>query len=114
MTPKCIFCRKEISTKPSLVKMIGCTRFHFHRNLILKADGGFLVVFQNHLGTTINCRNECQRYCCSPAIGSILRSSSNRSPYIFTLVQKVNNRIYKIHAFINEAILCLDSVSYFI
>ena len=29
----------------------------------------------------------------------ILKPSSNRSPYIFTLVQKVKHRVYKIHAF---------------
>ena len=45
---------------------------------------------------------------------SILRPSSNRSPYIFTLVQKVKNRAYKIHAFKNEAVLCQDSESNFI
>ena len=33
-----------------------------------------------------------------------LRQSSNRSPYIFTLVQKVKSRAYKIHAFLNKAI----------
>ena len=41
----------------------------------------------------------------------ILKTSSNQSPYIFTLVQKVKHRVYKIHAFINEAILCRDSAS---
>ena len=30
---------------------------------------------------------------------NILKPSSNRSPYIFTLVQKVKHRVYKIHAF---------------
>ena len=39
----------------------------------------------------------------------ILKPSCNRSPYIFTLVQKVKNRVYKIHAFLNNAILCQDS-----
>ena len=34
----------------------------------------------------------------------ILKPSSNRSPYILTLVQKVKHRVYKIHAFLNEAI----------
>ena len=34
--------------------------------------------------------------------------SSNRSPYIFTLVQKVKHRVYKIHALLNEAVLCRD------
>ena len=33
----------------------------------------------------------------------ILRPSSSRSPYIFTLVQKVKHWVYKMHAFINEA-----------
>ena len=36
----------------------------------------------------------------------ILKPSSNRSPYTFKLVQKVKHRVYKIHGFINEAILC--------
>ena len=36
----------------------------------------------------------------------ILQPSSYRSPYIFTLVQKVKHRVYNIHAFLNEAILC--------
>ena len=30
---------------------------------------------------------------------NILKLSSNLSPYVFTLVQKVKHRIYKIHAF---------------
>ena len=29
----------------------------------------------------------------------ILKSTANRSPYIFTLVQKVKHRVYKIHVF---------------
>ena len=33
------------------------------------------------------------------------KTKSNRSPYIFTLVQKVKHRLYKFHAFLNEAIL---------
>ena len=44
----------------------------------------------------------------------ILNPSSNRSPYIFTLGQKVKHRVYKVHAILNEAILCGDSASYFI
>ena len=36
---------------------------------------------------------------------NILKPSSNRSPYIFTLVQNVKHRVYKIRAFLNEAIL---------
>ena len=38
-------------------------------------------------------------------MNDILRPTSNRSLYIFTLVQKVKHMVYKIHAFINEAIL---------
>ena len=30
---------------------------------------------------------------------SILKRTANRSPYIFTLVQKVKHRVYKIHVF---------------
>ena len=41
-----------------------------------------------------------------PSLEHILRQSSNLSPYIFMLVQKVKHKIYKIHAFINVAILC--------
>ena len=44
----------------------------------------------------------------------ILKPSSNPSHYIFTLIQKVKHRVFKICAFINEAILCRDSASYFI
>ena len=40
----------------------------------------------------------------------ILKPNSNRSPNIIALVQKVKHRVYKIHAFLNEAILCRDSV----
>ena len=35
---------------------------------------------------------------------NIQTQSYNRSHYIFTLVQKVKNRAYKIHAFINKQI----------
>ena len=43
----------------------------------------------------------------------ILKPSSNRSTYIFTLhvVEKVKQRVCKMHAFLNEAILCLGSAS---
>ena len=44
----------------------------------------------------------------------ILKPTANWSPYIFTLVQEVKNRIYKIHVVLSEAILCRDSASYFI
>ena len=44
----------------------------------------------------------------------ILKPTSYRSPYIFTLVQKVNHRVYKIHVFLSEARLCRNSASYFI
>ena len=44
---------------------------------------------------------------------SILKPTADWSPYIFTLVQKVNNRVYRIHFFLSEAILCQDSASYF-
>ena len=37
---------------------------------------------------------------------NILKPSSYRPFYILTLVQKVKHRVYKIHAFLNEAILC--------
>ena len=30
---------------------------------------------------------------------SILKATANRSPYIFTLVQKVKRKVYKIHVF---------------
>ena len=44
-----------------------------------------------------------------------LKPSYNRSPYIFTLVQKVKHREYKISVFfLNVAILCQNSASYFI
>ena len=43
----------------------------------------------------------------------ILKPTANWSPYIFTLVQKVNHRVNKIHVFFSEAILCGDSASYF-
>ena len=36
------------------------------------------------------------------------KPSSNLSPYIFTLVHKVKHRLYKIHAFLNDAILFRD------
>ena len=45
---------------------------------------------------------------------NILKPSSNRSPYTFTVVQKVKHRVYTIHVFLNKAILCQDSASYFI
>ena len=32
----------------------------------------------------------------------VLKPTANWSPYIFTLVQKVKHRVYKIHAFLNE------------
>ena len=44
----------------------------------------------------------------------ILRPSSNRSPNIFTLVQKVKNRVDEIHAFTNETKFCGHSANYFI
>ena len=44
----------------------------------------------------------------------ILKPSSNQSPYILTLVQKVKHRAYKIYVFLDEAILSRDSASYFI
>ena len=42
------------------------------------------------------------------------KPSSNRSPYIFKLVQKVNIGYIKFILFLTEAILCRDSASYFI
>ena len=36
-----------------------CTKFRFHSSHILKAGGGILVVFQNHLATMNSCRNAC-------------------------------------------------------
>ena len=45
---------------------------------------------------------------------NILRPCSNRSPYLFTLVQKVKYRAYKNYAFKNEAILYQGSARYFI
>ena len=47
-------------------------------------------------------------------MNDILRPTSNRSLYIFTLGQKVKHRVYKMHAFVNESILSGDSASYFI
>ena len=47
-------------------------------------------------------------------LNSILKPTANWSPYIFTIVQKVKHRVYKIHVFLSEAILFRDSVSYFI
>ena len=43
----------------------------------------------------------------------ILRPSSNWSPYIFMLVQKVKKKNIKYMFFINTARLCRDSASYF-
>ena len=45
----------------------------------------------------------------------ILKPTSNWSPYIFTLVQKVKHRICKIHVcfFLSEELLCQDSASFF-
>ena len=60
--------------------------------ILLKDQGRFRVVKNEH----------------------ILKPSSDRSPYIFTLVQKVKHGVYKSHAFLNEAILFQDSTSYFI
>ena len=34
-----------------------------------------------------------------PLLAYILKPSSNRSPYIFTLVKKVKHRVHKIYAF---------------
>ena len=45
---------------------------------------------------------------------NILKPRFNWSPYIVRLVQKVKQRVFNIHAFMNEAILCLDSANYFI
>ena len=46
---------------------------------------------------------------------NILKPNSNRSPYIFTLVQKMKHRVYKIYAFfLNDSVLCRDTASYFI
>ena len=47
-------------------------------------------------------------------VSGILKASSNRTVYNVSLVQKMKHRVYKIHAFLNEANLCLDSASYFI
>ena len=44
---------------------------------------------------------------------TILKPTAKRSPYTFKLVQKVKYRVCKIHV-LSEAILCLDSASYFI
>ena len=43
----------------------------------------------------------------------IMKLTSSRSPYTLTLVQIEINGAYTIHAFINAAILCPDSASYF-
>ena len=51
---------------------------------------------------------------CTFENNDILKPSSNLSPYIFTLVQKVKHRVYKIHVFLSEAILIGYSASYFI
>ena len=59
-------------------------------------------------------------YTCVILIGNlyrqrgILKPTAYWSPYIFKLVQKVKRRVYKIHIFLSEAILCRDSASYFI
>ena len=45
---------------------------------------------------------------------SKLKPTANWLPYIFTLVQKVKLRVYKIHVILSEAILSQDSASYFI
>ena len=50
---------------------------------------------------------------CDPSM-NILKPSSNWLTYILTLVKKVKHRVYKIHVFLSEAILCRDSASYFI
>ena len=41
---------------------------------------------------------------------TILKPTANWSPYIFTLVQKVKHRVYKIRVLLSEAILCRDSL----
>ena len=52
--------------------MDACTRFSLYSKPILKASGGFLVVFQNCLAIMINCRNAYQNNnVCSPGISFI-------------------------------------------
>ena len=41
-----------------------------------------------------------------PSQVTILKLTANWSPYIFTLVQKEKHRVYTIHVFLSEAILC--------
>ena len=44
----------------------------------------------------------------------ILKPTANCSPYIFTLVQKVKHRVYKINVFFKLSNTLPDSASYFI
>ena len=53
----------------------------------------------------MNC--EFELYLQTGAYVSMLKPTANWSPYIFTLVQKVKHRVYKIHVFVlREAIFC--------
>ena len=42
----------------------------------------------------------------------ILKPTANRSPYIFTLVQKVKHRVYKIQVFLNDFAETLQVISF--
>ena len=44
-------------------------------------------------------------YCIIILIACILKPTANRSPYLFTLVQKLKHRVYNIQVFLSEAIL---------
>ena len=66
-------------------------------------------------------KRHCEKVKCSNCVmfaiifiimnGHILKPSSNRSHCILTLVQKVKHKVYTIHAFLKEALLCQDSAS---
>ena len=47
-------------------------------------------------------------------VNSILKPSSNRSPFIFYASSDSKNRSYKIHASINRQRHCTDTTNYFI
>ena len=75
--------------------------------LVLKRDSSFEHQPMSNNIFTILCLK------CGLSI-TILKPTANRSPNIFTLVQKVKHSVYKIHVFLSEAILRRDSASYFI
>ena len=65
------------------------------------------------VGVTYYTKQALHKCCWSEKyLSSILRPTSNRSPYILKLVLKVKHRAYTIHAFINIEIPCRNLASY--